>query len=152
MKRLTLKLLATALCGAILLAFGAASAEAQKLVVTVTNSTDAPVFTAFGAISGGGESDGDFSKGWFKVDPGQTKKIAVCDYSPVYEYFYYAESKSKKRYWHGKGRPGGSDFWVHPTSAFKIHPDSKAPSGYKRYVFRHLSESQGKARLNFTAR
>lgn len=151
MKRFILKLTALSLCCAMLLAFGATSAQAQKLVVTVANKTDAPVFLAFGGISEGGENDGDFARGWFRVESGQTKNISVCDYSPVYGYYYYAENAAKKRYWHGKGMSGGTVFWIHPTKAFRNHPDRKIAGG-KRVYFRPLKENMGKARLNLTAR
>ena len=150
MKRLTLKLLAMALSCTMLLAFGvhAVSATPKKLVVSVTNSTDAPIFLAFAARSEGEYSANAFVRGWFRIESGQSKAITAGPWSPMCVYYFYAENRSKNRYWGGKGKPGSASFPVHPTNAFKIRPDSNPP-GYKRVFFRHLNENMGKANLRF---
>jgi uncharacterized membrane protein len=150
MQRIKLSLLALTLLFVFSLSFDAGNAQAGNLVVTLANKTDAPVYVAIGAISGGGESDGDFAKGWWRVDPGQTKNVSVGFYSPVYEYFYYASSMGGKRLWRGKS--DGATFWIHPTKAFNSHPDRKIAGG-KRVDFRHMGVStNGKAKLTFTVR
>ena len=110
-------------------------AQASELKITLTNDTDAKVFVAVGATSEGGENDGDFSQGWWGVEPGETKMITIDGYSPVCGYGFYAVSKGGERVWTDKE---GNEYWIHPQKTFKIHPDDTLPGG-KKVVFRYLS-------------
>ena len=149
MKRFTACLFALALLCASLVSFDAADAQARELAVKIVNKTDAPVFVCIAGVSGGGEDDSDFVRGWYRVDAGKVKVVKTGFYSPVCEYFYYAENKSKKRFWRSDGR---NDFWIHPTNAFRSHPSRKIPGGVRAF-FRHLSVSpDGTATLSLTAR
>lgn len=126
-------------------------AHARNLEVTVANKTDAPVWLAFARVSAGGENDADFARGWWKVEPGQTKRLSVMEYSPVYGYFYFAFSPTKKRFWHGRNMAGGTEFWVNKSKHFKSFPGKPLPGGV-RYYFRPLKENMGKAKLSLTTR
>ena len=68
----------------------AARIEAMKpkLSVTLVNKTDAKVFVALarGAQFQGVDEKNDLSKGWWSVEPGETKTIQPWDYSVGHEY------------------------------------------------------------------
>lgn len=110
--------------------------------VKVTNKTDAKVFIAFANTqtdSGGEEVDNpDSSKGWWGIDPGETKIFKTYDYSPFFSVFYYATSMNGKRVWAGK--KDDHAFWIHPTKAFNVTESRKVKDG-KRVYFRRLKDS-----------
>ncbi len=146
--------LAAALAAIVLaIMVSAAAADARNAVVTVTNATNQKIFIAFGAVSEGGENDNDFSKGWWGIDPGKARAINIGSYSPVYSYFYYAQSADRKHFWAGsRNKQGSQAFWIHPKKAFNIHPDGKLAGG-KRILFRPFNINvNGTARLKFTLR
>ena len=150
MKNVKQKLFAVLLACA-LASLGAGAALADKLSVSLTNKTDAKVFVAIAGVSTGGESSGDFSKGWYAVEPGQSRTIKFREYSPVFEYYFYATSKGGKRVWEAKGGNGES-CWIHPKNAFESKGGRKV-SGGKKVPFRHLSVgTDGKAKINFVVK
>ncbi len=153
MKRFRLRLLTLTLLLSLIFAFaaGSAGAEGEKLVVTLENKTDAPVFAAIAGMSTGGDDSFDFSKGWWRVDPGQARNVYVGDFGgPMFEYFYYASSMGGKRVW--QGDPDGSTFWIHPAKAFDVHPGKELPGG-RMAPFMHFGvDPDGKAKIAFTAK
>ncbi len=80
---------------------------ADSLEVTVTNRTDANIWIAFGMAA---EDEGNFSKGWWGIAPGQTRVIKPFRYTPVYGYYYFAFNPKMNRYWHGKNKPNWHPF------------------------------------------
>ncbi len=132
----------------------AGCAWAGDLLITLTNKTDARVFVAIGVMSEGGEDDGDYSRGWWGVAPGETKTLRPDVYSPVCGYSFYATSLGGKRVWSSKE---GNTFWIHPSETFKTHPDHPIQGG-KQVMFRYLSvdtversdgDYDGKASITF---
>ena len=120
----------------------AVAANAGVVKVKVTNKTDAKVFIAFARTQtdSGGEDDDkpDSSKGWWGINPGETKTFKTYEYSPFHSVFYYATSKGGKRVWGGK--KGDHAFWIHPKNAFNVTNSKKVKDG-KRVYFRRLSDS-----------
>ena len=126
---------------------------ADKLVISMTNKTDAKVYVAIARMSSGGDDARDFSKGWWGIEPGETKTLKFS-YSPVCEYGFYAKSLGGKRVWAGTKDRRLGNFWVH-QNAFNAHPRKSLPGG-KKVSFRHLNVSErgngATARISFTAR
>jgi uncharacterized membrane protein len=121
---------------------------ADSLEVAVTNRTDANVWIAFGMAA---EDEGNFSKGWWEIAPGQTRVIKPFRYTPVYGYYYFAFNPKMNRYWHGKNMPNGTPFLINKNKSFNVRPGQRLPGGVS-YVFVPLNERQGKARLTFRLR
>ncbi len=138
---------------AILMAFALAAvsavrAEAQ-LKIRMTNKTDARIFVAVSEMSTGGDSSGDYTKGWYAVDPGKTKLLKLDGYSPVCAYFYYAISMGGKRVWRGRKGDDGANFWIHPTKAFTVRGNDRIRDG-KLVRFRYLGvDTKGNASITF---
>ena len=150
MKRVFGKALLVCLMVALLSVAAFASAEADDGAVTIklANKTNKMVYVALARMSEGGDDSNDLVQGWFNVKPGKTRTVKFGNYSPVYEYFFYAVSG--KRVWAGN-KDNGSTFWIHPKNAFKNRGPEKKISGGKRVVFKHISvSSDGKGRINFT--
>ena len=107
------------------------------------NKTDAKVFVALAraAMYQDVDESHDISKGWWSVEPGETKTIQPWDYSVHYAYGYYATSKGGQRVWGAsdvyESLPGESGYPIHPTKAFESHRD-RPISGGKEVLFRDL--------------
>ena len=156
MKRIFTRALLACLLAALSCA-GAALAEVpDKLTVTLENKTDAKIYFALSAVSGGGINDYDYSWGWWVVQPGK-KRTLKFDYSPAYHYGFYAMSPDARRVWAGRNKEDKSlgEFWIQTNDfkkAFKTHPD-KPIKGGKQVFFRSLHESDmGKAAITFTVK
>jgi uncharacterized membrane protein len=78
------------------------------------NNTSEPVEVAYAKWNDDKHKDHWFTKGWWKVDPGETKRIAsgigLQDYC-----YYYAQSVGGKKKYDGK-----STLLIHPTDAFDL--------------------------------
>ena len=79
----------------------AARIGTRKLSVTLVNKTDAKVFVALAraAMYQDVDESHDISKGWWGVEPGETKTIQPWDYSVHYAYGYYATSRGGQLVW-----------------------------------------------------
>ncbi len=135
-----------------------ACANADMVKVKVTNKTDATISIAFAQAqtdTGGAEFGPDCSKGWWNIQPGQTKTINTYGHSPFHSVYFYATSNGGKRVWSGKpenaSRLGDHAFWIHPKKAFNVE-GKKIPDG-KKVSFRCLKDSyMGTVVLNLTVK
>ncbi len=135
-----------------------ACANADMVKVKVTNKTDATISIAFAQAqtdSGGDGFSPDCSKGWYNIQPGQTKTLNSYGGSPFHSIYYYATSKGGTRVWSGKpGKDsmlGDHAFWINPKKAFNVE-GKQIPDGKKVY-FRRLNYDYGEtAVLTFVLR
>ncbi len=125
-----------------------ACAKADMVKVKVTNKTDATISIAFAQAqtdSGGEDPSADCSKGWYNIQPGQTKTLNSYEESPFHSVYYYATSKGGTRVWSGKpgnnSMSGDRAFWIDHKKAFNVK-GKKIPDGKKVY-FRHMSHDYG---------
>jgi uncharacterized membrane protein len=129
-------LLATLLCVA-----APSRSEAKLVEFTITNKTDKKVYMVFGRE---GYDDDTTTKGWFNVEPYQTKTFKPFEFDSDDYYFWYAQSG--KVVWKGDVFEG----WIDPTNAFKSENGRRIPGG-KVVGFRRLNVSNsGKAKLSLT--
>ena len=96
--------------------------------LSFTNSRNRPVYVAIAYSVKSDSYDGFYSKGWYKVEPGETKKILNGDLEYRY-YYYYAYESGTDVVWEGT-----TSFLVHPQNAFEIK------NADKKYVIEEKSE------------
>lgn len=129
-------LIATLLCVAV-----PSRSDARLVEFTITNKTDRKVYMVFGRE---GYNDDSTTKGWYNVEPYQTKTFKPFEFDSDDYYFWYAQS--------GKLRWAGDVFegWIDPKNAFTSKNGRRIPGG-DIVGFRRLNVSgSGKAKLSLT--
>lgn len=106
----------------------------SKAQVSFKNNYTKPVNIAIAWYHNAKDFKGWYSKGWFKVEPGE--KIQVLSYLPNCNIYYYAKTTDGTKIFDGK-----QSFLVNPSDAFTIkNADMEyvksSNSSYKFYGFR----------------
>ena len=95
----------------------------SKAQLSFINSQDHPIYVAVAFYENDDSFTGWFSRGWFEIEPGETKVLIGGDleYSTYFFYAYDTEGAE----WKGAGK---YTFIVEPVNAFKI---KNADKGYQ---------------------
>lgn len=126
----------------VLTVISASCAYAKTIAIKVTNNTNKKISLAF-ARENGYNDNNNTTKGWFNVNPYETKTFTPFNYDEDDNYYWYAFAG--KVVWKGDLFSG----WIDPKSAFNCKNGKKIPGG-KIVGFRHLKESNGKASIKLT--
>ena len=107
--------------------------------VYFNNKYNEPEWEAIGYKSESKEYSGWVSRGWFKVDPGETKEVLSQNPFNVYIYYYAETEGGKKKF------EGNSTFIVDKKDAFFIKNADmnyvlKDNQNYTFYKFRELNK------------
>ena len=84
------------------------------------NKTSEPVWVAYAKWNDSKSEDHWFTKGWYKVEPGQTKKLAEGIGLQDYCYYFAETAEQKKKY------DGNAKLLVDRSDAFRISNADKS--------------------------
>ena len=90
----------------------------------------------------------DVSKGWYALEPGETKRIQPFTWLDYCAYYFYAVTESGGRSWGGHGEDG-KFFWIRRGEPFEAgHPDLDMPGGeqvcFQKFTSEHWKYWSGK--------
>ena len=118
--------------------------------IRLVNETDEKILVAVARDSFDDEKAYDIfdvSKGWWTVEPGETKRIQPFTWLDYCAYYFYAVSESGGRVWDGSGEEGKS-FWIRRGESFEGHPDLDLSGGeqvwFQKFTSKHWKYWSGK--------
>ncbi len=138
--------------------------ESETTEIRLVNETDEKILVAvardsFADTMYGDDTDQfdsvygkifDISKGWWSLEPGETKRICPFKWLEYCSYYFYAVSESGGHIWGGSADEGtGSKlFWVNRAGQFECNPDQELPEGeqvwFQKFTAKHWKYWTGK--------
>lgn len=128
----------------VLMMYSYAFCNGEPIVTAkITNQTDAKIFIAFAEKQtdfGGDDAEEakDKAKGWWAIDPGQTKIIKPYTYSPFFSVYYYAMTQGGKHVWGGDNNEVDKPFIITTQKQFNYEDGGVKISGGKKVMFKCL--------------